>query len=465
MMAAPRAGEAAWNRLDVPRPACSATVAVPAEHPAVSCLSTVMKGCQAVSNMLTSTTVLTEQRLLHSIIYSFHHQMSHHRPYGTLKQVEQCLKRLNVMNLKKSIEDLVHVDPMILYRGLLKSLSVLYGSLFALHQEVSKIELKPYIKGFVFPAAINEFLGTSYSGIGKKIPKAFAKKKDRIGWMNKRFQASKAASCTQASVPSTVRKQAMDADDGVDIGKPVVFRRTIQGRGKELEFDVKSLCRHPNPVAEEGTKFTVKLPASKSLKSDHLASFVSNFREAHSFEELSDTLRSTISWCKSNKLGSKAFFLGMKLLKSRHLQHVEAQGCSLQRKLGCVKATICKYLMVSRCRQRPTQILRAGSCLQRHIRRSRKPRCSSRRTLFYTHPYQRGTHATKDMNGSFALSLARFFEHLPQVGNAESSRDIEEQAPGNASALLGLETTSALIQQEVSESKDDIDDIFGAIGL
>ncbi|XP_066478152.1 nucleolus and neural progenitor protein isoform X3 [Tiliqua scincoides] len=353
----------------------------------------------------------------------------------------------------------------ILYRGLLKSLSVLYGSLFALHQEVSKIELKPYIKGFVFPAAINEFLGTSYSGIGKKIPKAFAKKKDRIGWMNKRFQASKAASCTQASVPSTVRKQAMDADDGVDIGKPVVFRRTIQGRGKELEFDVKSLCRHPNPVAEEGTKFTVKLPASKSLKSDHLASFVSNFREAHSFEELSDTLRSTISWCKSNKLGSKAFFLGMKLLKSRHLQHVEAQGCSLQRKLGCVKATICKYLMVSRCRQRPTQILRAGSCLQRHIRRSRKPRCSSRRTLFYTHPYQRGTHATKDMNGSFALSLARFFEHLPQVGNAESSRDIEEQAPGNASALLGLETTSALIQQEVSESKDDIDDIFGAIGL
>lgn len=97
-------------------------------------------------------------------------------------------------------------------------------------QEVSKIELKPYIKGFVFPAAINEFLGTSYSEIEKKIPKAFAKKKDRTGWMNKRFQGNKAASCILASIPSAVKMKVMDADDSADIGKPVVVRRTNKGK-------------------------------------------------------------------------------------------------------------------------------------------------------------------------------------------------------------------------------------------
>lgn len=114
----------------------------------------------------------------------------------------------------------------ILYRGLLKSLTALYGSLFALLQEVSKIEPRPFIKGFVFPAAINEFLGTSYSGIEKQIPKAFVKKKDRLGWMNKRFRVSKA----HASIPSAVKKKAIGVHDSVDIGKPVVVRRTNQGK-------------------------------------------------------------------------------------------------------------------------------------------------------------------------------------------------------------------------------------------
>ncbi|KAJ6662234.1 hypothetical protein lerEdw1_012397 [Lerista edwardsae] len=405
-------------------------------------------------------------------------------------QVEQCLKRLNIMNLKKSIEDLIHVGPiqksenskevsvpsqpvievglvkilggcklllrlldccctafLILYRGLLKSLTALYGSLFALLQEVSKIEVRPFIKGFVFPAAINEFLGTSYLGIEKKIPKAFVKKKDRLGWMNKRFRVSKAASWTQASIPSAVKNKAIGVQDSVDIGKPVV-----------------------------GTEFRVKRPGSKRrqfpaispklLQSEQLASFVPKIREAHSFEELSDKLRSTISWCKNNKLRAKAFFLGMKLLKSRRLHHVvEAQGCSLPRKLGCVKATICKYLTAPSYRQRPNKILRARFFLQRQTKCSRKPGGVSRRTQPYTQQCWRSTRSTKVTNGSRALSLAQHFEQLPQVGNAEFMRGFEEQASGNVSGLLGLERTSAHTQQEVIESKDDIDDIFGAIGL
>lgn len=138
---------------------------------------------------------------------------------------------------------------------------------------------------------------------------------------------------------------------------------------------------------------------------------------------------------------------------------------SLQRKLGCVKATICKYLIAPNYRQRPTKILKAHSCLQRQVRCSRKQRRNSRKTETYSHSYQRLTQAKTDMNGSFALSLAQYFEHLPQMGNAESNRAIEEQAAGNAFGLLGLERTSAHKPHEVIESKDDIDDIFGILGL
>lgn len=137
---------------------------------------------------------------------------------------------------------------------------------------------------------------------------------------------------------------------------------------------------------------------------------------------------------------------------------------SLPRKLSCVKATICKYLTDPSYRQRPNKILRACFFVWQ-IKRSRKPRGLSRRTQSYPQQCRRDTQSNEDTNSRIALSLAPAFEQLPQVGNAESLRGFEEQASGNVSGLLGLERTSGHPQQEVNEIKDDIDDIFGAIGL
>ncbi|XP_007426011.1 nucleolus and neural progenitor protein [Python bivittatus] len=536
-MAAPGDGEAVWNRWDVPWPACNAAEAAPAEHAAVICLSAVLKRCWAVDNMLNSKMLVAEQSLLHSIIYNFHYQMIHQRAYGSLKQVEQCLKRLNLMNLEKSIQEIAQIglikqrsenpkeslvpsQPVIevvlvkilgscklvlrlleccctaftlivkhlcleeyvlfntlvlgllsrlwiLYRAVLKNLSALYKDLFELLQEVAKMHQRPYIKGFVFPSEINDFLGTSSLEIKKKMPKAFIEKKAGTGWMNTFFSVKKTTSQSQilsAVVPPAVRKKKKKRRKGTqntsDIGKPVLINRTNQDLAKKLEFDLKTLCKYPNPVPQENSKFRNMLPeskgitsiSSKALRSQHLHSFVSKFKEVQSFEELSEALKTTIIWCKSNKFGSGAFFLGMKLLKSKRLQHVEAQGCRLQRKLGCVKATICKYLTLQSCRQKPMQRLRASP--QQSTRLSWKQSCVSQSMSVHRGPVSKRT-ASPFLDQCFPLWIA----------DSSGTKTLEESIHDDISVPAVLESHCTHIEKEATEPKDDIDAIFKVIGL
>ncbi|XP_013918889.1 PREDICTED: uncharacterized protein C3orf17 homolog [Thamnophis sirtalis] len=306
-MAAAGAGEFVWNRWDVPWPACNSAEVVPAEHASVRCLSTALKKCGAVDSMLNSKMLVAEQSLLHSIIYNYHYQMIHQKAYGSLKQVEQCLKRFSLMNLEKSIqkiaqtglieqksenseESLVPSQPVIevvlvkilggcklilrlleccctafslivkhlcleeyilfntlilgllsrlwiLYGAVLKKLSTLYKDLFELLQEVAKMHQRPYIKGFVFPSEINDFLETSYLEIKKKMSKSFIERKAGTGWINTLFSVPKTISHSQnlsVAIPPAVRKKKKKKRKGTqnssDIGKPVLINRTNQGK-------------------------------------------------------------------------------------------------------------------------------------------------------------------------------------------------------------------------------------------
>ncbi|XP_054829649.1 nucleolus and neural progenitor protein isoform X2 [Eublepharis macularius] len=496
-----------------------------------------MKRCHVVNSILKSKAVVAEGRTLHAILYNFHYQMSRHRPYRSLKQVEQCLKRLHLMNLEKSIEKLVHFGSMkqkskhlneslvpsqpvievvlvkilgvcklllrlleccytafllslkhlhleeyilfntvvlgllsrlwILYRGVLKSLSSLYESLFELLQEVSKSQPRPYIKEFAFPSEINEFLGTAYLEIKKKMPKAF-QKKAKTAWMTRLFSVSNTQASVHARVPSAVKNKATNAQNPLDIGQPVLINRTNQDFGNDLVFDVRTLCKYPNPALLKTNRFQIKHPELKRrstfLISQQLKPFVTRLQKVHSFGELSDALSTTILWCRSKKLRAQAIFLRMKLLKSRHLQHVEAQGCRLQRKLGCVKATICRYLTVSNSRQRQNQRLGPKRKIKfsgtlRHISKKK-------RSCFITDWRETGNDTT--ISGCIPFSLAQQVGHSSNMRDADedsSKETAEKQAQEDASEFVALEGKPAHLQKGASESKDDIDDIFEAIGI
>lgn len=120
----------------------------------------------------------------------------------------------------------------ILFRGLLKRLSSLYKNLLELLQVVSEIQPKPYIKGFAFPSDINEFLGTPASEIKKKMPKGFVIPKAGSGWMDRWLTGSKVASqslAVNSAAPARVRKKMRTSQNTVDIGTPVLVKRTSQG--------------------------------------------------------------------------------------------------------------------------------------------------------------------------------------------------------------------------------------------
>ncbi|CAM9678001.1 unnamed protein product [Bubo scandiacus] len=107
-MAAPGA---AWNRLDVPWPASSATVALAAEHPAVRRLPALRRRCDMAGKRLSGTGLAAEGRVLRAVLYVYHSRLLRHRPYLALQQVEQCLKRLWKMNLVGCIEALAELIP------------------------------------------------------------------------------------------------------------------------------------------------------------------------------------------------------------------------------------------------------------------------------------------------------------------------------------------------------------------
>ncbi|KAM3836635.1 nucleolus and neural progenitor protein isoform 2-T2 [Vipera latastei] len=478
-MAASGGGEMVWNRWDVPWPACNSAEVVPAEHASVRFLSTVLKTCGTVDSMLNSKMLVAEQSLLHSIIYNYHNQMIHQKAYGSLKQVEQCLKRLNLMNLEKSIqkiaqmglikqrsensaESLVPSQPVIevVLVKILGSckliLRLLECSCTAFSLIAKHLCLEEYV---LFNTLILGLLSRlCYLEIKKKMPKRFIERKTGTGWMNTLFSVHKTVSQSQnlnVALPPAVRKKKKKRRKGTptisDIGKPVLINRPNQDLAEKLEFDLKTLCKYPNPVSQENSKFSNMLPESKKiasisskvLRSQHLRSFVSKFKEVQSFEELSETLKATITWCKNSKFRSGAFFLGMKLLKSKRLQHVEAQGCRLQRKLKCVKATICKYLTLHSCRERPMQLLRGSP--QRNSRLSRKQSCVSRTTSVH-----RGGPVSPFLN---------------QTLDSSGTKTFEESIHDGISVPAVLENHPTHIQKEAIDQKYDIDDIFKVIGL
>ncbi|XP_042708729.1 nucleolus and neural progenitor protein isoform X2 [Chrysemys picta bellii] len=535
-MAAPVQGEAAWNRWHVPWPASYATVALPAQHPAVRCLPAVVKGCYKVSTLLKSKAVDAEGKVLHSILYGFHNRMSHHKTYLSLKQVEQCLKRLNQMNLMGSIQDLAELCPKksksenageclvpsqpvievvavkilggcklllrlleccckafvlsvqhlcleeyillntvvsgllsrlwILYRCVLQSLISLYGVLSGLLQEVSRTQQMPYIKGFTFPSEITEFLGPLYLEI-KKRPKELATKK-ATGWLNKLFAGPAVASrCSKErglAAPTRCSKMT-NIQRPIDIGKPVLVKRA--NRGKQLGFDIKTLCRQLKPRVQEEVDFRLTLSEAKAVRSQHAKSLVLRFREACSFGELSEALKTAILYCKSKKLKSEAFFLGTKLLKSKRLHHVEAQGCSLQKKLGCVKASICKYLLSGLQKAHwPKQYHRASSWQQRKIKLSRRSKSVSKKTPEFV---QQNTSSLFEDSMPGAASLYPSWQcehslHLRKAGDCSANKHVGEQDKVGTSEPVALERNPGPTVKGTSEN-DDIDDIFAAMGV
>ncbi|KAI1242277.1 hypothetical protein IHE44_0005796, partial [Lamprotornis superbus] len=376
----------------------------------------------------------------------------------------------------------VREKSLIQYRCVLETLMSLYSALSTMLHLVSETQQTPYIKGFTFPSDIGDFLGADISSEAKKQKGKMLTTKKSTSWMKKLFPAMpeavskvgkkrKSETCTSA-----VKNHSIPC--AMDIGETVVVPTARRAKklwelcavrtrvGKYPGFDVKSLLRPARHPTQEGlsiasTPFKAKSSplSSRIAKSQRTGSLVQMVQTAASFGELSEALRKAILWCKTNKFKSEAYFLRNKLLKSNRLHHVEAQGCSLKKKLRCVKTSVCKYLLYgSQHTCWPRQQLRARFC-QRRIRSSELLK-TALKTSGQKPPEPFGV---CENNGLLILPAYQDGSLSQKEHSSTDTGHVRRSTTGTPKQLL-LEGSHGSVWKEAAENTD-IDSIFAAIGV
>ncbi|KAM6310393.1 nucleolus and neural progenitor protein [Aegotheles albertisi] len=350
------------------------------------------------------------------------------------------------------------------YRCVLQSLISLYGPLSTSLHLVSETQQMPYIKGFTFPSDISDFLGVSVSSEVKKQKARMLTAKKPSGWLKKLFPTTSEVGRKRNVATCTSAVEKCNIPCPADTGEPVLVTRA--SRGKQPGLDVKSLLRPSRPLTQQSLStasppFKVKSASlsSRIAKSQHAGSLVQMVQTATSFGELSEALRKAILWCKGKKFKSAAYFLRNKLLKSNRLHHVEAQGCSLKKKLCCVKTSVRKYLLYGSHRARwPKQYLGAWF-YQRRIKPSSRLKRRSVKTV-----EQKPSELFGVCEKSASLILPAH-QHGPrsQEGRSNAGTGSVELSGGTPKQLL-LEGSPGPAWKEATEDMD-IDSIFAAMGV
>uniref|UniRef100_A0A8C4LVP6 Nucleolus and neural progenitor protein n=1 Tax=Equus asinus TaxID=9793 RepID=A0A8C4LVP6_EQUAS len=494
-MAAEPPGPEPWNRVRIPKAGSGSTVTVQAHGAALDlCIAAVIKECCLVTLSLKSQTLDAETDVLCAVLYSNHNRMGRHKPHLALKQVEQCLKRLKSMNLEDSIQDVSELlSPRVLYKGVLKRLVSLYEPLFALLQEVSRIQPLPYFKDFTFPSDIAEFLGQPYFEVFKKeMPTAFAAK-GVTKLLNKLFltkeQSPRSSEETLLRISKKAQQMKINIQNSVDLGQPVKNKKIF--KEKSSEFDVRAFCKQLKHRAVQETSSEFRFSKSKLKASKHSSqkgtgtpcakSFVQRFREAETFIQLSKEIQKAILWSRSRKLKAQATFLGNKLLKSNRLKHVEAQGYSLPKKLECIKTSICNCLLRGSGIKTSKHHLRQRRSQNKFLLRQRKPQRKLQSTLLKEiQPSPPETRSAMDTTkrGPSHCTVHRtdFSPNSKHLLSGRVSRPVlptkEKQIHGNLTGSDENEADSRTVIQinkhntsGTMKKTDDIDDIFALMGV
>ncbi|XP_017558546.1 nucleolus and neural progenitor protein [Pygocentrus nattereri] len=100
-----------WNRVNIPYPGAASTSRIRFDDATASTVEGVVSQAGGVLKLLGSELLRTEVRVLYEIVYVVNNNLRQHKPFRALKQVQQCIKRLNEMNLRRALRDLQELCP------------------------------------------------------------------------------------------------------------------------------------------------------------------------------------------------------------------------------------------------------------------------------------------------------------------------------------------------------------------
>nr|XP_033805100.1 nucleolus and neural progenitor protein isoform X2 [Geotrypetes seraphini] len=369
-----------WNRVVIPIPAIQRAIVASKDNISDEFLVAINKGCQSVRVLLKNKILETEAKILHAILYIFHNRLCFHKTYLSLKQIEQCLKRLTRMNLEDSIQDLLELCPrkpasqrdnrfLVPSQPIVElvSLKILGCCKLLLrlldcccktfHLSIQHLHLEEFIVLNLVVSGLVSRLWVVYQRILKRLAFLY---RPLFGLLQEVSQVHQMPYIKGYIFPSQI---ATFLGPGFSEMKKKLSPFCSQKGAtwllrKSLEFDAKTLFKRLKTSISEDTTLKTKssefknssrrsgvILSDQELRAERALMIVLRIQKVMSFQELSEELTAAIFWCRNQHWRSEATFLGNMFLKSNRLKNVETLGYSLERKLRAVKASLRRFLL------------------------------------------------------------------------------------------------------------------------
>ncbi|XP_070770955.1 nucleolus and neural progenitor protein [Enoplosus armatus] len=472
-----------WNRVNIPFPGAVSIVRIHFSSTTDAKVKTLLVENEKVLKLLRSEILQTEIRVLYELLYILNNSSKGNKTFKGLKQVEQCINRLKSMKLDVALQELTELCPTkiqrglsikaaecdvpsqpmlewlclkvlgaaqlmsctlnrcsrafslskqqmkweefiilnmvitsmlsrlwVIFRGILFSVSTLYQWLLVLLREVANAQPMSFLTDFSLPADMAQFLGPSDAFLLPAHDPAHKKQP----------QSRKKASVKVKSQGGT-RKVKEDLGVAVE-------------RGIVLDTDLKPFLKVFRNFTES------KSFPQETHKAEEKQKFKKQVREATTFADMATHLEEMILWCRSQKMEKEKCLLSFLRLKCQRMKCLEAAGYNVQRTLRTFRQEAC---WASTPEGSVPRTCRSSAATRRNAHR--RARFHSLRSRFKSSAVRTGVKKKqlKRRRKRTELSVSGL------SGDDQINRTTYQATP---------QTTDCDIQ-------DDIDDIFGAVGL
>ncbi|XP_026851666.2 nucleolus and neural progenitor protein [Electrophorus electricus] len=100
-----------WNKVNLPCPSAVSSCQITFNDTTASITECLVAHCEDALQLLCSDVLRTEIRVLYEIMYVVNNSLRKHKPFRAIKQVEQCINRLNEMKLQRALQDVEELCP------------------------------------------------------------------------------------------------------------------------------------------------------------------------------------------------------------------------------------------------------------------------------------------------------------------------------------------------------------------
>nr|XP_057938523.1 nucleolus and neural progenitor protein isoform X2 [Doryrhamphus excisus] len=371
-----------WNRINVPLPSSVSCVSIYFTPKTDLAVKTLLLENDKVLKLLRSTFLQTEVRVLYSLLYNLNNSSRGNKTFRVMKQVEQCINRLNNMKLDVALQSLVDLCPNKVQRKLsiecneceLPSQPILEWlclkvlgaaqlmsctlkrcrTAFVLSKRHMKYEF--IILNMVVTSMLSR-LWVIFRGFLANLSTLYQRLFDLRGEVAHaqpmpfltdfclpeniaHFLGPSDASLLPAKPKPIVQVKAPKAK--VEKHKPAIKANNLEQkikvdlgvavqRGLEFDSDIKPAETIFRNVAKKRI-----LPKEKN-KAEKKQMLQRQLRQASSFKDMSSSLEAMILWCTSHKMNTHKRFLTFLRLKCRRLRGIEAAGYNMKKKLQTFK--------------------------------------------------------------------------------------------------------------------------------